>query len=102
MMTGGDERAVTIVEETDRLNRIVGDLLDPSRLNSGGVQVQLELNPLDDLVSAAIRQTSGVLGARVLSARLPDGDILVGRFDSNTRAAREAAEPSFSDFPRLS
>jgi two-component system sensor histidine kinase KdpD len=82
LTTTGDERAAIIVEETDRLNRLVGDLLDLSRLNSGGVSIRLELNPVDDLISAAIQQTSGVLGNRVLNAHLPDGDILVGRFDS--------------------
>jgi len=78
----GDERALVIVEETDRLNRFVADLLDLSRLNSGGVSLRLELNPVDDLVAAAVQQTAGVLGDHELRARLPDGDILVGRFDS--------------------
>ncbi len=40
----GDDRAVTIEEEADRLNRLVADLLELSRLQAGGVPVHLELN----------------------------------------------------------
>lgn len=78
----GDERAAIIVEEADRLNRFVRDLLDLSRLNGGGVSLQLARNPVDDLVAAAVQQTAGVVGGHGLRARLPDGDSLVGRFDS--------------------
>jgi two-component system sensor histidine kinase KdpD len=82
LLTEGEDRAIVIVEEADRLNRFVTDLLDLSRLNSGGIPLQLEVNTVDELVAAAVQQTAGILGDHELRARLPAGDILVGRFDS--------------------
>jgi two-component system sensor histidine kinase KdpD len=81
ILRDGDERAALVIEEADRLNRVVSDLLDLSRLNSGGVPLNLELNPADDLVAAAVQQTAGVLGDHELQVRIPEDDILVGRFD---------------------
>jgi two-component system sensor histidine kinase KdpD len=40
----GTIEAATIEEEADRLNRMVGDLLDLSRLNAGSMPLQVELN----------------------------------------------------------
>lgn len=78
----GDERAATIEEEADRLNRFVSDLLDLSRLDGGAVRVAPELIAAEDLLGAAIQRTSGTPGACELRAHLPPGEpILVGRFD---------------------
>jgi two-component system sensor histidine kinase KdpD len=84
----GSAEAATIEEEADRLNRLVADLLDLSRLNAGAMPIRPELNAAEDLIGAAIRQVSGVLGARrvvVTNPALGDGkgsaSVLVGRFD---------------------
>lgn len=82
MLKDGDERAAIVVEEADRLNRVVSDLLDLSRLNSGGIPLRLELNPADDLITAAIQQTSGVLGTHELKVTLPPDEFLAGQFDA--------------------
>ena len=81
ILRDGDDRAALVIEEADRLNRVVSDLLDMSRLNSGGIPLNLELNPADDLVAAAVQQTAGVLGDHELQVSIPEADILVGRFD---------------------
>lgn len=82
ILRDGDERGAIVIEETDRLNRVVSDLLDLSRLNSGGIPLDLALNPADDLVAAAVQQTAGVLGDHELRVRIPEDDILVGRYDA--------------------
>ena len=85
----GSEEAVAIEEEADRLNRLVADLLDLSRLNAGAMPLRLEINAVDDLVGAAIRRVAGALGGREVvvttaSDTLGSGGgrpLLVGRFD---------------------
>jgi two-component system sensor histidine kinase KdpD len=78
----GDERAVTIEEETDRLNRFVADLLDLSRIAGGALQVAPEINAIEDLIGAAVQRVGGAIGDRVLAATLdPTEPILLGRFD---------------------
>ena len=78
----GDERSQVIEEQADRLNRLVADLLDLSRLNAGAMPLHVELNALDDLLSAALQDTETRLAGRTLTTELPaDGELLVGRFD---------------------
>ena len=78
----GDERSQMIEEQADRLNRYVVDLLDLSRLNAGELPVRIELNAVDDLLSAVVQETEARLGGRPLEVALPPDDaLLVGRFD---------------------
>ena len=84
----GNVEAATIEEEADRLNRLVADLLDLSRLNAGAMPIRPELNAAEDLIGAAIRQVSGVVGSRrvvvttpALGDRNGNAGVLVGRFD---------------------
>ena len=78
----GDERAVVIEEEADRLNRFVADLLDLSRLNAGELRVAPEIVAAEDLVGAALQRVSGSLGAREIRAELHPGEpLLLGRLD---------------------
>jgi two-component system, OmpR family, sensor histidine kinase KdpD len=82
MREGGDERAVVIEEEADRLNRFVADLLDLSRLNAGELRVSAEITAAEDLVGAALQRVSGSVAGREVRASLDPGDpILLGRFD---------------------
>jgi two-component system sensor histidine kinase KdpD len=82
MRGNGDERAEIIEQEADRLNRLVGDLLDLSRLSAGGLRLTIEPVPVDDLVSAAVQRIEGALHGRRLDVSLGDeGVLLVGRFD---------------------
>ncbi|HEU4722935.1 MAG TPA: ATP-binding protein [Gemmatimonadaceae bacterium] len=78
----GDERAATIEEEADRLNRFVADLLDLSRLNAGSFTVTPEVNAVEDLFGAALQRLSGTLRERRLHVEVDAGEpLLVGRFD---------------------
>jgi two-component system sensor histidine kinase KdpD len=77
-----DDRALVIEEEADRLNRLVVNLLDLSRLQGHALPVNVEVNAIDDLLGAMAQQVAGLLGARPLPIQLEDGGtLLVGRFD---------------------
>jgi two-component system sensor histidine kinase KdpD len=78
----GDERALTIHEEANRLNRLVADLLDLSRLAGGALTVASEIEAADDLVGAALQRVSGALDGHELNVTLdPANPLLLGRFD---------------------
>jgi two-component system sensor histidine kinase KdpD len=78
----GDERARIVEEEADRLNHLVTDVLEVSRINSGAVSVDLQPNEAEDLVGAAARQAIGFLDGRELRIRVePPGALLLGLFD---------------------
>jgi two-component system sensor histidine kinase KdpD len=71
-----------IAQEAARLNRFVGDLLDVSRLTSGGMSVRPEVVPADELVSAALQQVEGAFPDRRIQVELQGGDpLLLGLFD---------------------
>ncbi|MCJ7628471.1 MAG: ATP-binding protein [Longimicrobiales bacterium] len=78
----GDERAAIIEGEADRLNRMVTDLLDLSRIRAGALPVDPQVNAAEDLVGAALSQLRGVVGDERIQVQLPgDGTMLLGRFD---------------------
>jgi len=80
--TNGDDRIAIIEQEADRLNRLVADLLDISRINAGAMPVTPEINAADDLVGAALERVAGVAGAAAIRPRLTEDDgLLLGRFD---------------------
>ena len=56
----GDPNAVIIGEQSDRLARLVDDLLDLSRLKAKAFQIEAEINSIEDLIGAAIRQLAGL------------------------------------------
>ncbi len=66
-----DELVATIRVEAERLNRLVGNLLDLSRLQGGAAEPRPELWPVDDLVAQTLEQ----LGSR--------GDRVVIELDEN-------------------
>ncbi len=78
----GDERAAVIEQQADRLNEMVADLLDLSRLNAGGIAMRPEINTAEDLVGAAIQQVAGALDGREVRTDLDlSQPVPVGRFD---------------------
>jgi len=61
----------TLHEEADRLNRLVHNLLDMTRLESGALHVRKEWHPLEEVVGAALGRLSRSLRDRTVSTRLP-------------------------------
>ena len=78
---GAPDRARVIEEESDRLDALVGDLLDLSRIQSGAVGRSTEVNTADDLIGAALRRADAILRGRVIDIDLPPNTLLAGRFD---------------------
>ena len=61
----------SIVEESDRLNRFIANLLDMTRLESGAVAPQLELIDLADVVGSALNRATKVLAEHQVELDLP-------------------------------
>ena len=78
----GQAPAAQIEEEADRLSRMVGDLLDMSRARAGELVLAMDVNTLEDLVGAAMRQLTPMLGDRRVTRIVADDEgPLVGKFD---------------------
>ena len=78
---GPADRARVIEEESDRLDALVGDLLDLSRIQSGAIGPSAEVNTADDLIGAALRRADAILRGRVIDVDLLPDQLLAGRFD---------------------
>jgi two-component system sensor histidine kinase KdpD len=62
---------VTIGEEADRLNRLVRNLLDMTRITAGAIKVNREWQSLDGLVGEALERTESVLRDRPVEIDVP-------------------------------
>src|ERR1700735_4340689 len=58
------EMLVIINEESDRLNRLVGEAGEMARLDAGQVELHIESHPIEDVISAALSQCKLSLGGR--------------------------------------
>jgi two-component system sensor histidine kinase KdpD len=67
----------TIREESGRLGRLVGDLLDLTRLESEAPRVRKEWQPVEELVGAALSHLDRELGGRDVRVDLPQDVLLV-------------------------
>jgi two-component system, OmpR family, sensor histidine kinase KdpD len=61
----------TILEEAERLNRLIRNLLDMTRLESGAVKVKKELVPLEEVVGGALVRLESRLEHRHVKIDLP-------------------------------
>jgi two-component system sensor histidine kinase KdpD len=59
--TERDELLATLQEEAERLNRFVGNLLDMTRLESGAIELRLDLVDVAEIVGAALEHAGNVL-----------------------------------------
>ncbi len=58
-------------EEADRLNRLVQNLLEMTRLESGALQLHTEWHPVEEVVGAALGRFGKALAGRALTTRVP-------------------------------
>lgn len=61
----------TIQEEASRLNGMIRNVLDLTRLESGAITVRKEWQPLEEIVGAVLNRLGDRLGDRLLEVRLP-------------------------------
>src|SRR6202044_430881 len=58
------ELLTIINEESDRLNRLVGEAGEMARLDAGEVELRIESRPIEDVINAALSQCKLSLGCR--------------------------------------
>jgi two-component system sensor histidine kinase KdpD len=68
-----DELAETICEESERLERLVGNLLDMTRLASGAVEVKREWIPVEELIGGALTRLEVALDGRTITTSVAPG-----------------------------
>jgi two-component system sensor histidine kinase KdpD len=61
----------SVREEADRLNRLVQNLLEMTRLESGALQLRREWHPLEEVIGAALGRLSARLTGRRVTTRVP-------------------------------
>jgi two-component system sensor histidine kinase KdpD len=71
----------TVHEEALRLNRLVRNLLDMTRLEAGALKVQKELQPIEEVVGAALGRMDDRLRGREVHTEIPR-DLPLVAFDS--------------------
>ncbi|MBI5434744.1 MAG: sensor histidine kinase KdpD [Planctomycetes bacterium] len=71
------ELLATIRGESARLNRLVGDLLDLTKLESGALAARKEWYPLEEVVDSVLERLRNRLVGRPLLRELPDEVVLV-------------------------
>ena len=82
LQRGADRSHAAVIEsEADRLNALVSDLLDLSRIHAGAVRPSVTVNTVDELLDAALRGSAGVLRDRPMRIDGPEGELVVGLFD---------------------
>jgi two-component system sensor histidine kinase KdpD len=63
----------SIESEAERLSRLVNNLLEMTRLESGSVEVRRELFPLEELVGSSLGRLEKTLSGREIATRIPEG-----------------------------
>jgi two-component system sensor histidine kinase KdpD len=58
-------------EEADRLNRLVQNLVEMTRLESGALQLHTEWHPVEEVVGAALGRFGKALARRTVTTRVP-------------------------------
>jgi two-component system, OmpR family, sensor histidine kinase KdpD len=62
-----------INEESDRLNRLVGEAAEMSQLDAGNVDLNIEPYPIDAVISSALLHCRGALAHRPVDVRVSPG-----------------------------
>ncbi|HEY4158569.1 MAG TPA: DUF4118 domain-containing protein [Polyangiaceae bacterium] len=64
------ELTETILQEAQRLNRLVRNLLDMTRLEAGALRVNKEWQPLEEVIGSALNRSDDALKGRAVSVEL--------------------------------
>ncbi len=64
--------AQTIEHEADRLNRLVGNLLDMSRIEGGALKPEKDWYPIADVIHETLGHLQSLLQGREVRVRIPD------------------------------
>ena len=72
---GAEERKelLTVIdEESDRLNRLVGEAVEMAQLDAKEVKLELHPHPIREVIDAALAESQSVLDSNPVEVRLPD------------------------------
>jgi two-component system sensor histidine kinase KdpD len=61
----------SVRDEAERLNRLVQNLLEMTRLESGAIQLHRDWHPIEEVVGAALGRLAKSLGARRVTVNIP-------------------------------
>jgi two-component system sensor histidine kinase KdpD len=68
------QELLTIInEETDRLNRLVGEAGEMARLDAGEVELDLQPHPIEEAINASLDYCKGSLGNRKVNVKVAPG-----------------------------
>lgn len=70
----------SIYDESDRLSRLVENLLRLTQLSAGKFQIEREWHPIEDVIGSSLRRLEMILRDRSIQVDLPD-ELLLGQFD---------------------
>jgi two-component system sensor histidine kinase KdpD len=62
----------TLIGEAERMERLINNLLDMTRLEAGGLSMNREWQPLNDVISATLHHLARRLKDRALNLAIPD------------------------------
>jgi two-component system sensor histidine kinase KdpD len=66
------QELLTIInEESDRLNRLVGEAAEMARLEAGEVELKLKPHRIEEVISAALEECKSLLGNRPVQLQVP-------------------------------
>jgi two-component system sensor histidine kinase KdpD len=80
-MVGRLDLLQTVREEADHLNRIIKNVLDMTRLESGAITLNKEWQPLEEVIGAVLNRLGDRLNGHPLTVKLP-GNLPLVPFDS--------------------
>jgi two-component system sensor histidine kinase KdpD len=75
------ETAEAIQDEARRMSTLVSNLLDMARIESGEVKLNLQWQPLEEVVGASLEAARGMLQGHLVSVQLPR-DLPLVKFDA--------------------
>lgn len=67
------ELLTIINEESDRLNRLVGEAAEMAQLDAGEVELRLAPHPIGDVIAAALKLTKTALVSRAVHVKISEG-----------------------------
>jgi two-component system sensor histidine kinase KdpD len=73
--------ALDMQDEAKRMSGLVANLLDMARIESGEVRLNLEWQPLEEVVGTSLNAAKSILKGHTLVTRIPD-DLPLARFDA--------------------
>ena len=71
------ELATSIYDESERLSRLVGNLLEMTRLESGAFRLKKEWQPIDEVLGAAVERLRRLLAGHEVQVVVPPEPLLV-------------------------